>query len=122
MTFGETVKELRERNSLSQAQLAENLGVSTRCVRGWESEGRMPKQAVILRKLASVLNCPMSRLTSGDHLPSAELVNIPVSIEPNQLLAATKSLFVNQQIPPQQQRDFIASLGEIYSTYCEEAS
>ncbi len=97
MTFGETVKELRERNSLSQAQLAEKLDVSTRCVRSWETEGRTPKQAIILRKLAYVLNCPVSLLTSGEHLPPAELVNIPVSIDPDQLLAATKSLF---RFPP----------------------
>ena len=44
MTFGEKVQNLRKAKNISQTQLADAIGVSLRTVRGWEIEGRYPKQ------------------------------------------------------------------------------
>ena len=55
MTFGEKIKALRKTKDLSQSQLAALLGVSLRTIRGWEIEGRYPKQHDLYHKLAETL-------------------------------------------------------------------
>ncbi|EJW89147.1 XRE family transcriptional regulator [gut metagenome] len=51
MTFGEKVKNLRKNKGLNQTQLADAVGVSLRTVRGWEIEGRYPKNMTFTRNL-----------------------------------------------------------------------
>ena len=64
MTFAEKIKELRKQKNLSQTELGKAVGVSLRTVRGWEAEGRYPKQHDIYGKLAEVLGCDVSYLMS----------------------------------------------------------
>ncbi|MCC2255955.1 helix-turn-helix transcriptional regulator [Ruminococcus sp. CLA-AA-H200] len=62
MTFGEKIKNLRKKKKMSQSQLADILGVSLRTIRGWEIEGRYPKQRGQYQKLANTLECDMAYL------------------------------------------------------------
>ena len=48
MRFGEKVRDLRKKNSLTQDELAKCLGVSKRTVIGWERDGRYPRNVEIL--------------------------------------------------------------------------
>lgn len=64
MTFGEKVQNLRKAKNMSQTQLANAIGVALRTVRGWEIEGRYPKQHDLYQKLADVLGCDVSYLTT----------------------------------------------------------
>jgi len=64
MTFGEKVQNLRKAKDMSQTQLANAIGVALRTVRGWEIEGRYPKQHDLYQKLADVLGCDVSYLTA----------------------------------------------------------
>lgn len=57
MTFGEKVRNLRQKSGLSQDQLAEKVGVTKRTVRGWETEGRYPRRMEIYDSLAGALGC-----------------------------------------------------------------
>ena len=43
MKFGEKVRDLRKKHSLTQDELAKCLGVSKRTVIGWERDGRYPR-------------------------------------------------------------------------------
>lgn len=49
---------------MKQIQLADAIGVSLRTVRGWEVEGRYPKQHDLYQKLADTLGCDISYLMS----------------------------------------------------------
>ena len=49
---------------MSQTQLADAIGVSLRTVRGWEIEGRYPKQHDFYQRLSDVLGCDVSYLTT----------------------------------------------------------
>ena len=62
MTFGEKVQNLRKAKNMSQTQLADAIGVSLRTVRGWEIEGRYPKQHDFYQRLSDVLGCDVSYL------------------------------------------------------------
>ena len=47
MRFGEKVRDLRKKHSLTQDELAKCLGVSKRTVIGWERDGRYPRNVEI---------------------------------------------------------------------------
>lgn len=66
MTFGEKIKNLRKSKNLNQTQLANAIGVSLRTIRGWEIEGRYPKQHELYQKLADILGCDVSYLMTED--------------------------------------------------------
>ena len=56
MKFGEKVRDLRKKNSLTQDELAKCLGVSKRTVIGWERDGRYPRNVEILEKMADIFH------------------------------------------------------------------
>lgn len=66
MTFGEKIKNLRKTKNLNQTQLANAIGVSLRTIRGWEIEGRYPKQHELYQKLADILGCDVSYLMTEE--------------------------------------------------------
>lgn len=55
--FGRNLKAYRENAGITQTELAEQLGVTTTTVSGWETRGKMPKQAEIKQLLLDVFNC-----------------------------------------------------------------
>lgn len=67
MTYitGETIKKLREKNKLTQKQLAEKLTVSDKTVSKWETNRGLPDIS-ILEDLAKVLSISVSELLNGD--------------------------------------------------------
>ena len=68
MTFGEKIKELRNKKGLSQTELGKSVGVSLRTVRGWEIEGRYPKQRALYTSLAEALDCDVDYLLTEKEL------------------------------------------------------
>ena len=66
MTFGEKVKNLRKTRGMNQTQLGQEVGVSLRTVRGWEVEGRYPKQHDLYQKLADTLGCDVAYLMTEE--------------------------------------------------------
>ena len=62
MNFGEKVKMLRTEAHMSQAELASELGVSTRTIQSYEKGQSYPKQRSIYAKLASLFNVEQNYL------------------------------------------------------------
>ena len=63
-SFGETIKNLRQKNNLSQQQLAERLFVDRSTVARWENGQRTP-DALILPRLALCLNADLTTLINS---------------------------------------------------------
>lgn len=59
MKFGEKVRDLRKKHSLTQDELAKCLGVSKRTIIGWERDGRYPRNVEILEKMADIFHVPL---------------------------------------------------------------
>ena len=55
-TVGRNIKEVRERIGLSQADLAEKVGVKQQRISSWESGDRKPKYPM-LSKMSRIFNC-----------------------------------------------------------------
>jgi transcriptional regulator with XRE-family HTH domain len=64
MGFGTMLKAMREKVGLSQAALAERVGVSVRNIQNWEQGHRTPRAQVLLT-LARAVGVPVEQLLSA---------------------------------------------------------
>lgn len=64
---GNTIKQLREGRKLTQAELAEILGVSSKTVSKWETAKGLPDIS-LLQPLAQALGISVIELMNGEHI------------------------------------------------------
>ena len=64
MSFGENLQFYRKRRSITQEQLAEQLGVSRQTVSKWEADSSYPEMEKILQ-LCDMFGCSMDTLLRG---------------------------------------------------------
>lgn len=70
MTVGQTIRALRKKRGLTQAQLGGLCGLTGAMVSGYERGGTLPKEKT-LRALAEALGVPVSRLTDEPAAPAS---------------------------------------------------
>lgn len=117
MEFAEKLKELRKKKGMSQSDLAEAVGVSLRTIRGWEKEGRFPKQHDIYAKLAEALDCDVAYLMTEDAAfitEASEQFGARGTIQAMNLLDQTKALFAGGELSEEDQLAFINELKDMY--------
>lgn len=64
---GATIKELRESRKLTQAELAERIGVSSKTVSKWETAKGLPDIS-LLQPLSQALGISVIELMNGEHI------------------------------------------------------
>lgn len=64
---GKTIKALRESRNLTQAELADKLGVSSKTVSKWETAKGLPDIS-LLQPLAQALSISVIELMNGEHI------------------------------------------------------
>ena len=64
---GATIKELRESRKLTQAELAEKIGVSSKTISKWETAKGLPDIS-LLQPLAQALGISVIELMNGEHI------------------------------------------------------
>ena len=64
---GAAVKQLREKRNLTQAELADRIGVSAKTVSKWETAKGLPDVS-LLQPLAQALNISLIELMNGEHI------------------------------------------------------
>lgn len=64
---GVTIKSLREKQKLTQVQLAEKIGVSSKTISKWETAKGLPDIS-LLQSLAQALNISVIELMNGEHI------------------------------------------------------
>lgn len=67
LKIGEFISQLRKEKSLTQAQLAEMLGITDRAVSKWETGRSLPDAAIML-DLCEILGITVNELLSGERL------------------------------------------------------
>lgn len=119
MTFGEKVKKLRKEKGMNQTQLAQAVGVSLRTIRGWEIEGRYPKQHAIYQKLADVLNCDLTYLMTEDEAfitQASEQFGRRGAMQALQILEEVNALFAGGELSDE---DMTAFMDEVQTLYLD---
>ena len=64
---GATIKQLRENQNMTQAELAETIGVSSKTISKWETAKGLP-DITLLQPLAQALGISIIELMSGEHI------------------------------------------------------
>ena len=64
---GSTIKPLREKRNLTQAELAERIGVSSKTISKWETAKGLPDIS-LLQPLAQALGISVIELMNGEHI------------------------------------------------------
>lgn len=64
---GTTIKHLRERRNMTQAELAERIGISSKTVSKWETAKGLPDIS-LLQPLAQALGISVIELMNGEHI------------------------------------------------------
>ena len=62
-----TIKQLREKRNLTQAELADRIGVSSKTISKWETAKGLPDIS-LLQPLAQALNISVIELMNGEHI------------------------------------------------------
>lgn len=117
MTFGEKVKNLRKTKNMKQIQLADAIGVSLRTVRGWEVEGRYPKQHDLYQKLADTLGCDISYLMSeGESFitEATEQYGSRGAKQAQQILEQAAAMFAGGELSDEDKTAFMDEIQTLY--------
>ena len=69
---GATIRQLREKRKLTQAELAERIGVSSKTVSKWETAKGLPDIS-LLEPLAQALGISVIELMNGEHITNRNI-------------------------------------------------
>lgn len=69
---GNTIKTLREQHKLTQSDLAERIGVSSKTISKWETAKGLP-DITLLQPLAQALGVSVIELMSGEHITNQNI-------------------------------------------------
>lgn len=69
---GSTIKQLRETRNLTQAELADRIGVSSKTVSKWETAKGLP-DITLLQPLAQALGISVIELMNGEHITNKNI-------------------------------------------------
>ena len=69
---GTTIKNLRETRNMTQAELAERIGVSSKTVSKWENDKGLP-DICLLQPLAQALGISLIELMNGEHITNKNI-------------------------------------------------
>lgn len=117
MTFGEKIRNLRKSKNMNQTQLANSIGVSLRTIRGWEAEGRYPKQHDLYQKLADTLGCDVSYLMTEEEsfiTEAAEQYGSRGARQAQQILEQAAAMFAGGELTDEDKTAFMDEIQTLY--------
>lgn len=117
MTFGEKIKNLRKAKKMSQTQLANAVDVSLRTIRGWEAEGRYPKQHDLYQKLADALGCDISYLMREEEAfitEASEQYGSRGAKQAQQILEQAAAMFAGGDLSDEDKTAFMDEIQMLY--------
>ncbi|MBQ4150393.1 MAG: helix-turn-helix transcriptional regulator [Clostridia bacterium] len=109
MEFKERIRLLRKEAKLTQAEIAEKIGVTYRTYQNYEAGASTPQSAV-LAKLANALGVSMDMLGVETKLKTSA----PKNEELNALLSEMKALFSGGKLREEDKKYVIEALTEAY--------
>lgn len=123
MKFGEKVRDLRKKHSLTQDELAKCLGVSKRTVIGWERDGRYPRNVEILEKMADIFHVPLTYIQPDQSLfieRAAATYGKKGKIEAQHLAFELTELFASGELTAQDMDGIMYEMHKAYFKYREQ--
>lgn len=115
MNFGKKLRDLRKRRQLTQAELAEVLGLSLKTVRNYETGVCYPKQREIYYTLSDYFKVDVNYLLtdtdiSGEHFLSETRLQDRARL----LITEARNLFFSPELSSDYKKEVADAIHEIY--------
>ena len=117
MTFGEKVKNERNRLGLNQDELAKKIGVTRRVIRSYENHSSRPRGTERYKKLAEALGVNINYLLSEDEAFIADVEDNyghRGAKQAKELLAEVTGLFAGGEMADEDMREMVDAIQEAY--------
>ena len=119
MTFGEKVKNERNRLGLNQDELAKKIGVTRRVISSYENDSSRPRGTERYKKLAEALGVNINYLLSEDEAFIADVEDNyghRGAKQAKELLAEVTGLFAGGEMADEDMREMVDAIQEAYLT------
>lgn len=117
MTFGEKVKNERNRLGLNQDELAKKIGVTRRVISSYENDSSRPRGTERYKKLAEALGVNINYLLSEDEVFIADVEDNyghRGAKQAKELLAEVTGLFAGGEMADEDMREMVDAIQEAY--------
>ena len=117
MTFGEKVKNERNRLGLNQDELAKKIGVTRRVISSYENDSSRPRGTERYKKLAEALGVNINYLLSEDEAFIADVEDNyghRGAKQAKELLAEVTGLFAGGEMAEEDMREMVDAIQEAY--------
>lgn len=117
MTFGEKVKNERNRLGLNQDELAKKIGVTRRVISSYENDSSRPRGTERYKKLAEALGVNINYLLSEDESFIADVEDNyghRGAKQAKELLAEVTGLFAGGEMADEDMREMVDAIQEAY--------
>lgn len=117
MTFGEKVKNERNRLGLNQYELAKKIGVTRRVISSYENDSSRPRGTERYKKLAEALGVNINYLLSEDEAFIADVEDNyghRGAKQAKELLAEVTGLFAGGEMADEDMREMVDAIQEAY--------
>ncbi len=117
MKFQDRLKELRQKNNLSQVELGKLVGVSDRTIQNYENSRRTPQTYDIIYKLASALGVKVEELVSEEDMlivGAAERGGVKAARDIGQLVGEVSAMFAGGELTDEDKDAAMRALNEAY--------
>ena len=117
MTFGEKVKNERNRLGLNQDELAKKIGVTRRVISSYENASSRPRGTERYKKLAEALGVNINYLLSEDEAFIADVEDNyghRGAKQAKELLAEVTGLFAGGEMADEDMREMVDAIQEAY--------
>lgn len=117
MTFGEKVKNERNRLGLNQDELAKKIGVTRRVISSYENDSSRPRGTERYKKLAEALGVNINYLLTEDEAFIADVEDNyghRGAKQAKELLAEVTGLFAGGEMADEDMREMVDAIQEAY--------
>ena len=117
MTFGEKVKNERNRLGLNQDELAKKIGVTRRVISSYENDSSRPRGTERYKKLVEALGVNINYLLSEDEAFIADVEDNyghRGAKQAKELLAEVTGLFAGGEMADEDMREMVDAIQEAY--------
>lgn len=117
MTLGDKIRTKRKQLQMTQADLAQAMGVSKRTILGWENNQTLPRTRKLFEKLSEVLSLPVNYLLTDDTafiVDTREQYGSRAGRDASALMQEVTGLFAGGELDEEDMDTFMLAVQQAY--------
>lgn len=117
MSFGRKIKSLREKKGITQKDLADLLGTTSKTVSNYESRDLRPRKKEVYEKMAEIFDVNINYLLTDEEyfvIQSAESFGYKGARDAQDLIESMTGLFAGGELPEEDKDTLFEAISEAY--------